>query len=54
MRLKCLSCKKEINEPGSVNFKCPSCSDYKIVRCRHCREIAAKYVCPLCSFTGPN
>ena len=54
MKLKCLSCKKEVSEAGSVSFKCPNCLKYEIVRCRHCREIATRYVCPLCSFSGPN
>ncbi len=54
MKLRCISCNKEINEAGSVNFKCPSCSEFHIVRCRHCREIAAKYVCQKCGFNGPN
>ncbi len=54
MENKCTSCRKEINESGAVIFKCPSCTESKIVRCRHCREIASKYVCQNCSFTGPN
>ena len=54
MELKCNSCKKIISEGGAVSFKCPNCNDYQIVRCRHCREIAARYVCLLCSFSGPN
>ena len=51
----CLSCKKEIlNEKGAVKFKCPNCGKYEIVRCAKCREIAAKYTCSECSFSGPN
>lgn len=54
-RLICISCKKDIsNSRGSVRFKCPECSKYEIIRCRHCREIAAQYKCPECGFTGPN
>ncbi|MBW2994946.1 DUF1610 domain-containing protein [Candidatus Woesearchaeota archaeon] len=51
----CISCKKTItNTQGSVKFICPSCGKSEIVRCRHCREIAAKYECPNCKYTGPN
>ena len=53
-KLVCISCKKEISSPGSVNFKCPNCLKQDIVRCRHCREIASRYVCPKCDFSGPN
>ncbi len=54
-KLKCGSCKKDItNDGGSVVFKCPSCGKYEIVRCKHCREIVAKYKCPGCGFEGPN
>jgi len=53
--LKCSSCKKRsANSTGTTVFKCPSCSEADIVRCKHCREIAAKYICPNCKFTGPN
>lgn len=51
----CTSCKKEItNDKGNVEFNCPSCLKQKIVRCKHCREIAAKFKCPVCGFEGPN
>ena len=53
-KLICISCKREINEGGTVTFKCPKCGDFQITRCRHCREIASKYICPRCSFSGPN
>jgi len=50
----CVSCKKEItNDPGSVIFICPACDKNKIIRCKSCREICAKYTCE-CGFTGPN
>jgi len=53
--LKCNSCKKELlNDKGATIFKCPNCGKGEILRCYHCREIAAKYKCPLCSFEGPN
>ena len=52
--LICTSCKKRItNDPGTVKFKCPECGT-EIVRCSHCREVAAKYKCPKCGFEGPN
>jgi len=53
--LTCSSCKKRItNEQGGVAvFPCPKCIEHKIVRCKHCRETAAKYSCS-CGFTGPN
>ncbi|MDD4878260.1 MAG: zinc finger domain-containing protein [Candidatus Nanoarchaeia archaeon] len=51
----CQSCKKELtNDKGSAVFKCPQCLKYEIKRCRHCREIGARYVCPSCGFSGPN
>jgi predicted RNA-binding Zn-ribbon protein involved in translation (DUF1610 family) len=51
----CISCKKDIaNNTGTTTFMCPKCGKYEIVRCRHCREIAAKYTCPECRFSGPN
>jgi len=52
---KCSSCKKTlINTQGSVKFTCPNCGKGVIIRCKHCREIAAKYECSECGFTGPN
>jgi predicted RNA-binding Zn-ribbon protein involved in translation (DUF1610 family) len=54
-KITCLSCKKQVtNEAGSVKFMCPNCGKYEIVRCNHCRKIAAKYKCPECGFEGPN
>ncbi|MBS3125928.1 DUF1610 domain-containing protein [Candidatus Woesearchaeota archaeon] len=51
----CTSCKKQItNTQGAVRFLCPNCSKVEIVRCRHCREIAARYTCTGCNFSGPN
>jgi len=53
--LVCASCKKSIkNITGTAMFKCPKCGKYEIIRCKHCREIAVKYVCPECEFSGPN
>ena len=54
-QLVCISCKKRItNDPGSTKFPCPKCGEYEIIRCKNCREIVAKYKCPLCGFIGPN
>ena len=51
----CSSCKKKVaNDKGSVNFNCPSCNDYEIVRCKNCRSNASQYTCPNCNFVGPN
>ncbi|MBI2546652.1 RNA-binding protein [Candidatus Woesearchaeota archaeon] len=51
----CNSCKTKVtNSKGTARFMCPNCSKHEIVRCMHCREISAKYVCPQCNFTGPN
>lgn len=51
----CSSCKKRItNTLGTTEFKCPNCGKTDIIRCKHCREIVAKYTCPNCEFTGPN
>jgi len=53
--LICSSCKTKItNKTGTARFKCPNCGKAEIIRCRHCREIAAKYTCPNCGFIGPN
>jgi len=54
-KLTCSSCKKNVaNSKGSAVFKCPNCNKTEIVRCTHCREIAAKYTCGNCEFEGPN
>jgi len=51
----CSSCKKRIsNTIGSTRFMCPKCAKFEIVRCNHCRKIAAKYKCSECGFEGPN
>ena len=51
----CTSCSKRItNTTGTAKFSCPKCGEGKIIRCFHCREIAAKYKCPKCEFIGPN
>jgi len=50
-----MTCKKPIiGQTGTVKFLCPNCLKYEIIRCAHCREIAAKYKCPSCGFEGPN
>ncbi len=54
MTLICNSCKKEISNEGGVTFTCPNCGKTEIVRCMHCKELAAKYVCSSCLFEGPN
>ena len=52
---KCNSCKVKVTSmPGSVKFMCPSCGKKEIIRCTHCRKIAARYKCPDCGFSGPN
>ncbi|MBI4141661.1 RNA-binding protein [Candidatus Woesearchaeota archaeon] len=54
-KLVCISCKKLLsNNSGIARFLCPQCGKSEIVRCAHCRKIAAKYVCPQCNFEGPN
>ena len=54
-QLTCMSCKRHVtNKEGTARFSCPSCGKYEIVRCSHCREIAAKYRCTGCGFEGPN
>jgi len=54
-QLICSSCKTRItNAAGSTQFNCPKCGKVKIIRCNHCRDIAAKYTCPECGFSGPN
>ncbi len=53
--LFCTSCKVKItNQRGVTRFMCPNCGEYEIIRCAHCREIAAPYECPKCGFVGPN
>lgn len=52
---QCISCKVSLtNNTGNVTFPCPGCGKYQITRCRHCREVVAKYACPECGFEGPN
>lgn len=52
---KCISCKKDVtNDAGTAVFACPKCGKTEVVRCKHCRNIAAKYTCPECEFSGPN
>lgn len=50
----CISCNKEVSNIGATIFNCPNCGKYEIVRCKHCKEIVAKYICKSCNFTGPN
>tara|TARA_Y100000031_G_C8054075_1_gene307531 strand:- start:384 stop:617 length:234 start_codon:yes stop_codon:yes gene_type:complete len=51
----CNSCKREINTiKYNTRFSCPGCGKQEIVRCGHCRQIAAKYTCSGCKFVGPN
>ena len=51
----CSTCKKDsTNEEGTVEFECPACHGTHIVRCRHCKSIAAPYKCSKCGFIGPN
>ena len=45
---------KITNDRGSVNFKCPNCGEFEIVRTKNERQIAKKYKCPKCGFEGPN
>ncbi|MBU0999712.1 RNA-binding protein [Patescibacteria group bacterium] len=53
--LKCTSCKVKVgNMAGAVRFMCPSCGKKELIRCEHCRKVAAKYTCSSCSFSGPN
>ncbi|MBW2971239.1 DUF1610 domain-containing protein [Candidatus Woesearchaeota archaeon] len=52
---RCTSCGRRVtNDRGAVMFKCPACGNEEIIRCRHCRETAAKYTCTQCNFEGPN
>ena len=54
-KLECSSCGIDItNDEGNVKFKCPKCEKEEIIRCGHCREIAARYTCKKCGFSGPN
>jgi len=54
-KLVCCSCKEEItNQRGTARFLCPKCGKMEIIRCPHCRKLAAKYQCPACQFEGPN
>ena len=54
-KIVCSSCKKNVaNTEGTTRFDCPNCGKFEIVRCLHCRGLAAKYTCPQCNFEGPN
>ncbi|MBS3126707.1 RNA-binding protein [Candidatus Woesearchaeota archaeon] len=51
----CSATKKRIdNDPGAVQFQCPQCGNYEIVRSSYARQNAIKYTCPGCNFMGPN
>ena len=53
--MECSSCRIKItNQDGAVNFKCPKCGKFEMVRCETCRKTVAKYTCPECGFTGQN
>jgi hypothetical protein len=47
----CVSCGRMTSE--YTEFKCPSCGEGTITRCRHCREISNTYKCGICKFQGP-
>ena len=50
----CTSCKKSVgNDEGTAILKCPGCGKSEVIRCGHCRKIAAKYKCAQCGFEGP-
>ncbi|HLC32288.1 MAG TPA: zinc finger domain-containing protein [Candidatus Nanoarchaeia archaeon] len=52
---QCNTCKQPISgQAGVARFACPKCLKTEIIRCAHCRKIAAKYVCHACKFEGPN
>ncbi|HLD43733.1 MAG TPA: zinc finger domain-containing protein [Candidatus Nanoarchaeia archaeon] len=51
----CNSCKKKVtSNEGFTHFLCPECGKTKIIRCTHCRSMAAQYLCHACGFAGPN
>lgn len=51
----CSSCKTKISSiGGGASFRCPNCNEAEIIRCKHCRQIAARYTCGKCGFSGPN
>ncbi|MBI4450923.1 RNA-binding protein [Candidatus Woesearchaeota archaeon] len=54
-KIVCGSCKTPVANMGGVaRFPCPKCAKTEIIRCSHCRAIAAKYKCHECGFEGPN
>ena len=46
--------KKDSSSQVFVKFTCPNCLKQEIKRTIHEREIATKYECKQCGFTGPN
>ncbi|MBS3056866.1 MAG: RNA-binding protein [Candidatus Aenigmarchaeota archaeon] len=51
--MKCLSCNKNLkSEPNFSKFKCPSCIENIILRCKECRQKSNEYKCS-CGFVGP-
>lgn len=51
----CSSCKKDVgSDTGTAIFLCPNCGKTEVVRCSHCRKLAARYTCAECGFSGPN
>jgi hypothetical protein len=49
---KCISCGENLIGSNYVKFPCPDCDEI-IYRCKRCRKLANKYVCPTCGFEGP-
>ena len=49
----CITCGTHLVEKGYSSFKCPSCGETVIGRCKTCRDQNVEYVCPECGFRGP-
>jgi Zn-ribbon RNA-binding protein len=54
MELKCSSCGIGlVGQENFVQFKCPSCGEVSVIRCKQCKTLSIKYKCEKCGFEGP-
>ena len=50
----CSTCGSHIMAKNNfVQFDCPECGKFRIVRCKSCKDHSNKYRCSECDFVGP-
>jgi len=42
-----------VGQENFVKFKCPSCSETTVIRCKQCKILSTRYKCKKCEFEGP-